>query len=66
MSKAAIEIPTLSADVAFVNGKIITVNANDEIAEALSIRGHRILRVGERPFVEQTLSHNTKLIDLNA
>jgi predicted amidohydrolase YtcJ len=56
---------TAQADLAFVNGKVITVNSNDDVAEALSIRRNRILRVGARAYVEQTVGAGTKVIDLN-
>ena len=60
MAKAAVIISTPTADSLFVNGKVATVNCRDEIAEALSIRGKRILRVGNRAYVEQTVGPNTK------
>ena len=53
-----------AADRVFLNGKIITVSSKDEIAEALAVRGHRILRVGERSYVEQTIALNTQVVDL--
>ena len=65
MSNEAVDIVAPAADTVFINGKIVTVNAKDEIAEALSIRGHRILRVGKRPYVGQTISNCTKIVDLN-
>ena len=64
MAKAEFINSTPTADALFVNGKVVTVNSCDEIAEALSIRGNRILRVGNRPYVEQTVGPNTKVVDL--
>jgi predicted amidohydrolase YtcJ len=64
MSNAMVEIVSPAADAIFINGKIITVNSKDEIAEALAIRGDRILRVGSRPYVEQTIAHHTRVVDL--
>ena len=61
MAKAEVNVSTPTADTLFVNGKVATVNSRDEIAEALSIRGKRILRVGNRPYVEQTVGPNTKV-----
>src|SRR5687768_6792259 len=55
---------TPAADMAFVNGKIVTVNAKDEITEALAVRGKKILRVGRREYVDPTIGPDTKLIDL--
>src|SRR5207244_13580495 len=59
-----IDFPTPTADVVFVNGPVITVNATDDVAEALAIKGGRILRVGSRAEVEQTVSRDTRLVDL--
>ena len=59
-----VEIPSPAADMVLLNGKIITVNSKDEIAEALAVRGHRILRVGDRSYVTQTIAPNTRVVDL--
>jgi predicted amidohydrolase YtcJ len=64
MSNNGIEFSPATADMAFLNGKIITVNPKDEIAEALAVRGERILRVGERSHVEQTIAPSTHVVDL--
>jgi predicted amidohydrolase YtcJ len=64
MTQNAIEILSPAADTVFVNGKIITVNSRDEIAEALAVRGQRILRVGDRSYVEQTIAPSTRVVDL--
>ena len=64
MSNATVDIVSPAADSVFFNGKIITVNSEDAIAEALAIRRHRILRVGSRSYVEQTIGQNTKFVDL--
>jgi predicted amidohydrolase YtcJ len=64
MAKAEFISSTPTADTLFVNGKVVTVNSRDEIAEALSIRGNRILRVGNRPYVQQTVGSSTTVVDL--
>jgi predicted amidohydrolase YtcJ len=64
MPNHSIEFLTPTADMAFFNGKIITVNPKDEIAEALAVCGERILRVGERSYVEQTMTPSTHVVDL--
>ena len=33
-------------DTAFINGRVITVNENDDIVEAVGIKGNRIVYVG--------------------
>src|SRR5262245_10550651 len=64
MAQTEIITSTPTADTLFINGKVVTVNSRDEIAEALSARCNRILRVGNRPYVEQTVGPNTKVVDL--
>jgi len=54
-----------AADIVFVGGKIATVNTNDEIAEALAIRGERIFRVGRRAAIEETIGPETQVVNLN-
>jgi predicted amidohydrolase YtcJ len=61
----AISSPSPTADLVFVNGRIITINAQDEIAEALAVTGDRIVRVGSRAYVEQTLGRATRIVDLD-
>lgn len=51
-----VEILSPTADTVFLNGTIITVNARDEIAAAIAVRGRRILRVGDRSYIEQTIA----------
>lgn len=64
MAHNTIEFVSPAADTVFFNGKIITVNAKDEIAEALAVRGCRVLRVGDRSYVEQTIASSTRVVDL--
>ena len=52
------------ADVALVGGKVITVNARDEIVEAVAIKGNRIAAVGSRAEVETFIGLQTTVIDL--
>ena len=55
-------VPT--ADLAFINGKVATVNSKDEVTEALAVRGKRILRVGRRDSVDAVIGPETNIIDL--
>jgi predicted amidohydrolase YtcJ len=64
MHEPALTALSPTADRVFVNGKVVTVNARDEVAEALAIAGNRILRVGSRPYVEQVSGPTTQVIDL--
>ena len=53
-----------AADLVFINGKVATVNSKDEVVDALAIRGARILRVGTREDVAQTIGPDTKVTNL--
>lgn len=52
------------ADTIFFGGPILTVNSQDEIAEALAVKDGRILAVGNRQQVLASKGANTQLIDL--
>src|SRR5215475_7829988 len=53
------------ADTILVNGKIVTVDDRFSIAEALAIRGSRIVAVGTTADTEKLKGPQTRLIDLN-
>jgi predicted amidohydrolase YtcJ len=53
-----------NADLVFVNGRVITVNARDEIAEAAAVVGNRIARVGSNEAVRELIGNGTRVIDL--
>lgn len=52
-------------DLVLVNGTIITVDASDSIAEAVAIRGDRIIEVGDTTFIDSLAGLNTRRIDLD-
>src|SRR5215216_961997 len=52
-------------DLTLVNGTVITVDADDTIAEAVAIRGDRIIAVGDTTFIDSLAGPNTQRIDLN-
>lgn len=64
MAMASLSAFTPTADVVFVNGKVITINSRDDVTEALALARNRILRVGTRAHVEQTIGRSTKVVDL--
>ncbi len=53
------------ADIAFINGKVITVNNNDELTEALAVKENKIVFVGSDAGIKSVINENTKVIDLN-
>ncbi|MBI3371954.1 MAG: amidohydrolase family protein [Betaproteobacteria bacterium] len=56
--------PAATADTVLVNGKILTVDAEFSIAQALAIRGGRIVAVGANDALRELIGSSTKLIDL--
>lgn len=53
-----------SADVAFVNGKVLTVDANFSIQQAVAVRGERIVAVGSDSRIRGWIGADTRVIDL--
>ena len=52
------------ADRVLVNGNILTVDANDSVAEAVAIRDGRIIAVGKNEEIEAMAGPATDRIDL--
>ena len=53
-----------SPDVIYVNGKIITANSQNGIAEAIAIGGDKIQAVGQNDVIRATAGPATKVVDL--
>src|SRR5262249_60752179 len=53
-----------SADLILTNGKVITVDDKFTIAQAVAVRGDRIVAVGTNQQIGQMAGPNTKRIDL--
>ena len=51
-------------DLALLNGKVVTVNANDTIAEAVGVSDGRIVKVGSNEDVKKLIAEKTKVIDV--
>ena len=51
-------------DIAFKNGSVITVNAQDEIAQAEGVKGNKIVFVGSNEDIDQLIDEKTQVIDL--
>lgn len=54
----------LSPDLVLINGKIITVDSEDSIAEAVAVKGERIIAVGTSDQIKDLAGKNTRIIDL--
>lgn len=52
------------ADLAFVNGRVITVNGRNEIAEAVAVVGKRIARVGSNESIKELVGNSTQVVEL--
>ena len=61
---SGIDGPTQPADLVLLNGKIITVDAADRIAQAVAVRDGRIVAVGTDQEVERFVGPETRRIDL--
>lgn len=53
------------ADYVFRNGKVVTANKRNEVAETLAVRGREILYVGDLEGAEAYIGERTKIVDLN-
>lgn len=62
---AAFSQAASAADTILVNGKIITVDAADSIAEAVAIRGGAIQEAGSKQAVMRHAGPRTQIIDLH-
>jgi len=55
----------LCADLILLNGKIVTVDSESSLAQAVSIKGNMIVKVGDDEEIKRTAGVNTKVIDLD-
>jgi predicted amidohydrolase YtcJ len=62
-SPARAKVPP--ADLVFKNGNIYTVNERQPTAEAVAVKGDRIVFVGSNRGAEKYVGNNTRVIDLN-
>lgn len=52
------------ADLVLVNGRVLTVDSSDRVAQAVAISGNRIVAVGTTADVERVAAPNARRIDL--
>jgi predicted amidohydrolase YtcJ len=55
-----------SADLILINGKIITVDAKDSVAQALAIRNGKIVAVGSNEQIRKLAPKDAQVIDLHS
>jgi predicted amidohydrolase YtcJ len=54
-----------SADMVLLNGKVITLKSEGDVAEAVAIKGDKILAAGSNASIKKLISTKTKVIDLH-
>jgi len=60
-----VELPDeLYADLVLLNGKIVTVDRGETIAEAVAAKNGKILKVGSNELIKKTVGKHTDVIDL--
>ena len=52
------------ADMVLINGKILTLDAKDNVVEAVAIMDGKFLRVGETSEIQRLIGRDTKVLDL--
>jgi predicted amidohydrolase YtcJ len=57
--------PAVTADMVLLNGKIITVDATDRIAQAVAVAGGKILAVGSNDEIRRHIGSSTERVDLD-
>ena len=58
------QTPAKAPDIILMNGKVLTVDAGDTIAQAVAIRGNRISAVGGSADIKALVGEDTRVIDL--
>lgn len=53
------------ADIVLMNGKVLTVDATDRIAQAIAVRGDKIVAVGRDADIQPLIGPRTRRIDLH-
>jgi predicted amidohydrolase YtcJ len=54
-----------AADLILINGKILTVDPRDSIAQAIAISGNKIIAVGSNAEIQSRAGTSTRVIDLH-
>jgi predicted amidohydrolase YtcJ len=55
----------LSADLVLINGRVLTMDAHDRVAQAVAVRDGKIVAVGANAEVESLAGTATRIIDLD-
>ncbi|UCD46047.1 MAG: amidohydrolase [Candidatus Bathyarchaeota archaeon] len=52
------------ADLVLLNGKVVTADAKDTIAEAVAVKGSRIVAVSNNRLISEAIGEGTEVVDL--
>ena len=55
----------LSADLLLINGRVLTMNAHDSVAQAVAVRDGKIVAMGATAAIEPLAGASTQVIDLD-
>ena len=64
VASLAVDAQQPAPDIILTNGKIVTVDAQFSIAQAVAVRGDRIVAVGSNQDITRLAGQNTRRIDL--
>jgi len=55
---------TAGVDTVYVNGEVLTMNASNDIAQAVAVKGDKIHAVGRNSDIRALIGPNTRMVDL--
>jgi predicted amidohydrolase YtcJ len=64
MKKTKPQLQPLNPDMVMINGKIITVDKGFSVAEAVAVKGDKIIGVGSTADIKKIAGENTHVLDL--
>lgn len=55
----------MKADIVFKNGEVLTVNADNEVSQAVAVKGNEIVAVGSNEEITSFIGFHTEVVDLD-
>src|SRR6187455_3105342 len=59
-----IKAPIVDADKIYINGKVLTIDSSNTVAQAVAVKDGKILEVGTTNAIQKLKGKNTEVIDL--